>query len=513
MVAPLLALAYVVGVGWGLPSEFTAAVDADVPYPPLSFVAEYGNPDIANKYPAVHYLLTLPFYAVAFAIFLVSGRLGSISSEWPYGLDEPSEAFSALIALSSLITVAMAVAVVILIGLRRLPVAGLDRAGAWAAALLLATSGVYAYYARVGNVDLPYLFWWVVALVFLHRFVLESGSRRDLLAAAALCGVAVGTKDQAAGLAVGAALTLLVLGAPGSGGIRSRARAAGLFAAAGGATYVLVAIVPNPPRWLSHLRNWTYGPAAEYREFDDTVAGHAQLALETLVRLSHAISAPALLLAAGGAWWLVRAGHRRHLALLLLPLVPYYVLIVDSVLYVQERFVLPLAVAAALLAGVAVSRLLAAAPSRRLAAAAVGAVVAFQVVAGYLPVTVAQARDTKEALAEGLPDHVTPGERLLWLGPSGNVTALPNADVYDRYRLLLPPGERAPLRSTEHVFAGNGRARWVLASGPRDFPRSDAVLVERWRHRESLLDRIHVPDMHEYYLYRLDQIEEPTAAP
>ena len=497
-------LAYAVGVGWGLPSEFAPAVDADVPYPPLSFLAEFGNPDIANKYPAVHYLLTLPVYGLAFAVFLATGKLGSISSEWPYGLDRPVEAFSALIALSSLITVAMAVTILLVVALRRLPLPGLDRAGAWSAALLLGTSGVFAYYARVGNVDVPYLFWWTLTLVLLHRVVLVGASQRFLLAAGALGGIAVGTKDQAAGLVAGAALTLLALGPPGAVGLRPRVRAAGLFSLAAGAVYVVVAILPNPPRWLSHLRNWTYGPAAEYREFDDTVAGHLQLAAETVVRLSHAVSPPALLLALGGAWWLARAGHLRALALVLLPLVPYYVLIVDGVLYVQERFVLPFALAAVLLAGVAVSRLLAVAPSRAVVVGAVAAVVAFQVATGFVPVTIAQARDTKEALAADLGEHVRPGSRVLWLGSSGNVTTLPNADVYGRYRLLLPPGERPPLRSTEHVFAGNGRASWVLADGPRDFPRSNAALVRRWRHRESLLDRIHVPDMHEYYLYRLE---------
>jgi hypothetical protein len=79
-VALALIVFYGVGVYWGLPSEFSAAVDSVVPYSPLAFIAEYSRADIAEKYPATHQLLLLPFYVIAFLFLLVTGKLCSPSN-------------------------------------------------------------------------------------------------------------------------------------------------------------------------------------------------------------------------------------------------------------------------------------------------------------------------------------------------------------------------------------------------------------------------------------------------
>src|SRR6185295_11143224 len=69
---------YGVGINWGLPTEFPAAPDSEVPYSPLAFVAQYFRADVAQKYPAVHQLLTLPVYAVNYLFLALTGNVG-----WP----------------------------------------------------------------------------------------------------------------------------------------------------------------------------------------------------------------------------------------------------------------------------------------------------------------------------------------------------------------------------------------------------------------------------------------------
>src|SRR6516162_6712658 len=81
----LLFALYAVGWYWGLPSEFDPDADAPVPYSPLAFVSDYFNPQIAEKYPATHQILLLPFYGIALVLMKLKGDVQSVSPIWPHG--------------------------------------------------------------------------------------------------------------------------------------------------------------------------------------------------------------------------------------------------------------------------------------------------------------------------------------------------------------------------------------------------------------------------------------------
>ena len=55
------------------------------------------------------------------------------------------------------------------------PLVGLRRAWVWVGLLVIGTNGVFVYYSRVGNLDLPYTFWWGVSLFFLWRYFFGEG--------------------------------------------------------------------------------------------------------------------------------------------------------------------------------------------------------------------------------------------------------------------------------------------------------------------------------------------------
>ena len=64
-----LVIFYSLGIYWGLPSAFSPAGDSPVPLNPLAFIGEWSNPHVAQKYPAVHFILLLPIYSIALLLF------------------------------------------------------------------------------------------------------------------------------------------------------------------------------------------------------------------------------------------------------------------------------------------------------------------------------------------------------------------------------------------------------------------------------------------------------------
>src|SRR6185369_16657039 len=69
------------------------------------------------------------------------------------------------------------------------------------AAALLASSVPFAYYAKMANLDVPYLFWFALSLLFFLR-ALRRAQPRDFVLFALAAAAAVATKDQAFALYV-----------------------------------------------------------------------------------------------------------------------------------------------------------------------------------------------------------------------------------------------------------------------------------------------------------------------
>jgi hypothetical protein len=502
-----LALLYVLGVWWGLPSAIAPASDSNAPLGPLSFVAEYRNPDKTYIYPAVHQLLLLPFYAVVLAVCKLAGLIGRVSSVWPYGMTDPSSVFSALILASNLVSLVMGLAV--LDGLRRIrpaasytPMAGIA---------VFALGGVFTYYARVPNMDVPYVFWLVLGFVCLWRFLFDASAGLRWLCISGVCSaLAVGTKDQASGVVLGYGLVLLSLSPSGrDGSLRSRARHAAIFAAALLLAYALAAIAPQPQRWWRHVVFVTSDHVIP--EFAASWRGQTLLLARSLLRLSHILSPVGVALAACGLFALFRDGRRRESVALLLPALAYYVSIIAKVRASEERYLLPIAWFCAVLIGVAVGTALTrSGPSRsafsRVARLAVAVAVIHQFVWGFVPITWTQMFDLKRDLARDLPALVASGSPLLITGMvSFN---LPNSRVYERYRLMHPPGDRLEPPSTHgeklfHPYEPDWR--FVLVGSPHPIltPKvpTDAVLVRAWAFPPWIKAHVHVPCVYEFSLF------------
>jgi len=241
----VLAVALVLGawgLRWGLPSEFGWAADEVLPADVDTAVGQRFAHGWHTKYPPLHFALL----AAASAPVRVAGRaLG-----W-----EAARVHDARMTAGRVLSLALSLGVLLLVarGGRELG----DAVAGVLAAALLASSVPFAYYAKMANLDVPYLFWFALSLLFFLR-ALRRGQPRDFGLFALAAAAAVATKDQAFALYV---LTVPFLVWEIVRRRRQEAASAGsdrrlALLLAGGALAFAVLGGPlfNPAGWLAHLR-------------------------------------------------------------------------------------------------------------------------------------------------------------------------------------------------------------------------------------------------------------------
>lgn len=498
------------GLFWGLPSAVTPQVDAPVPLGPLLFFADR-NPQIDTIYPAFHQLLLMPVYAAAMAVYWVCGGISHLSSAWPYGLHDVSLLFSALILLSNLVATCMGLGILYIASCLVAP----HKSWVWAGILVAATNGVFVYYCRVGNLDIPYNFWWAVTLFFLWRhFFQDKPFRASLLPAALAAACAVGSKDQASGLVIGAGVLVLLCAPRRDRSLVGRIRNAILFGACVALFYTVVAILPHPARWWYHFQYILSGKAPT--EIPFTPGGEVQIFILTVQWVLRVFTIPVVALALVGIYYLIRNGRGSECLVLLLPLVFYYAIVVAQTRVFYPRFCVPFfaPVIVFVTHGAAwLAETVFAAPRARLAwTAVIVAFLVFQLCISYVPVTYAQVFDMKRDLAAGLPASLPPGSPLLISHMQSY--NYPNRNVYEHYRLMMLPQDpiEPPSRHAANLFhpldqnvafylwgSGNAGLPWNPVG---DYPPLTGELVREWRYPAWIKDHVLVPCIFEFSLYR-----------
>jgi len=337
----VLAVALVLGawgLRWGLPSEFGWAADEVLPADVDTAVGQRFAHGWHTKYPPLHFALL----AAASAPVRVAGHaLG-----W-----EAARVRDARMTAGRVLSLALSLGVLLLVARcgRELG----DAVAGVLAAALLAASVPFAYYAKMANLDVPYLFWFALSLLFFLR-ALRRAQPRDFVLFALAAAAAVATKDQAFALYVLTA-PFLVWETVRRGGT---ARLPVTMLGAGAVAYaVLSGALFNPGGWLAHVR-LIAGPASSaFRMFDQGLSGHVELLAQAARQLAFVMGWPSLLAALAG---LVLAGreHARYRTWLasLVPAVSYVLFFPLVVLYVYDRFLLPVALVLSLFGGLALAR-------------------------------------------------------------------------------------------------------------------------------------------------------------
>jgi hypothetical protein len=324
----------IVGLWWGLPAGDWIPIEL-TPVLIIEGIAQHFSHGWYDAYPPVHY------YVLAIAdspVFVLDwlGRISVYQGIWSLTLVVIGRSVSVVMAAGTLVAIDMA---------GRLAFS--RRAGLFATALF-ALAAPLLYYAKAANVDVPYIFWFALSLIFYLR-VLRDGRLRDYLALAVATTLSICTKDQAYGLYV-----LLPFVIVWQKGFNRRAVAAGVT------SIVLFALCHNllfnVSGFKEHLGFITGFGSVYYRIFDPTLLGR-WLLLKLSVRLTElSWGWPGFLVCLAGVVMAWHSGYRRTTVALLASIVGYYFSFLNVILYAYDRFLLPVCLVLALFGGFALDR-------------------------------------------------------------------------------------------------------------------------------------------------------------
>lgn len=391
------------GVWWALPNVRGWAPDELVPADVLDGAAVWFSNGWFGKYPPLHYAVLTIAYA---PMWIWS---------WLSGLDvrEPTS-YAVLFFVGRGVSVLCAVGVIAMVFQCGRELYG--RTGAAFAALTAALIAPFVYYGKIANLEAPYLFWFSVSLWAYVR-VLKSHQQADYLWFAVAAALAVCTKDQAYGLFALTPLAILV--ARRRHGLRMLDRTTVVAGAAGIATFVVAGnLLFNLSGYVAHVRVITGPASADYQMFAGTVAGQFEMATSVAREMLHLFGWPlAIVVLASLGWGLRRATTTPALSWLLVPVVGYYVTFLSVVLYFYDRFLLPIALVLAVVAGGGLEQFVSReGPARRLRRGLVGAAFLYSV--GYAAsVDLTLVNDSRIRVSEWVAARVGPGDIVAARGP------------------------------------------------------------------------------------------------
>lgn len=363
----LLLLALVLfgcGIWWGLPGRWGWAGDELHPSSwgqAISWQAPANHHEWHLRYPPLHFAV-LQGTSFPLRWLIDHGVLFAGDKTGVAGL-------TALIYFGRFISLLMALGTLIV--LYRVGREIYDHRSALFTVLITMCIAPYVYYAKMGNLDVPYVLWFAFSLLFYVR-ILKQHRLRDYLLFAAAAAAAVCTKDQAYGLYALAPLPILYSlyrrdyrrDFAERGAVRGLARALVdkrmLLAAVTAALLfgVFGEVLFNPQRFAVHVK-LLRGPMSEsYQDYEDTAEGH-QMLLSLFVKQVAFVLDPllALVCVAGVGVTVWRAIRRKAdqedllLGCVFFLLVSYYVTFLNLILFSYDRYLLPVAVILAFFGG------------------------------------------------------------------------------------------------------------------------------------------------------------------
>jgi hypothetical protein len=393
------------------------------------------KPDWYLAYPLFHYLIIGVSYLPYLTFLYLTGEVSQLSDQYPFGLRDPLTTLRHLTLIGRGITLSMAIGIVMSVYLTALTI--WDKNTARLAALAVALPTPMVYYARVGNLDVPVLFWTSLTILMMARALKNGLTTRRALAVGALAALAVATKDQAYGaLLVGMAMLVVVH-------LRQKDESAKIFQSwkaplimgfAGLFVYAAAnGLFINPNRFFGHIwfiRNYdkTFFNVIHLDILrPQTLDGYAALTFDVFNELFISVG-PILLLAGfiGAAFSWRASAFTKILAAML---IGYIILVIFPIRHMQFRYVLfPVLIFSFFIARAAVLGL----RQRKWAAAAVFAVL----IAGFgwvglraVDLTYQMVYDARYGAGCWFYQNVEPGDKVVFFTSQNILPNLPEGTV------------------------------------------------------------------------------------
>jgi hypothetical protein len=377
-VAPALAFlfalfVYTRALGWGLPAgDETWAADAIKPSAPLAvafhnFAGGFNSGWFWFKYPPFHAFLLCALYAPYLGWLWLTGGIAGLSSDYPFGLRDPVASLSMLALIGRAASAAMGAGCVLLV--YACVVRSFGRAAALGAAFVTTMAYPMVFYSQTTNVEVPYLFWVIVALLGAVRIV-EGDERARWWSLLGLgAALSVSTKELASGALAGMPIAIVGASLAARRPVLSWIRG-GIVA---GLVFAIAMLVANNAIWnpLGFRQRLGFLTQTLPREialqyapyyFPIDLGGNRGAGIEwaqlqvACSRLFASLGWGSAVLAAAG--WIVALRRRPAWTLLLLATgVAYYLVSVRAMLSLSLRYLLPLTVLCTAAGGIALAEL------------------------------------------------------------------------------------------------------------------------------------------------------------
>lgn len=357
----------VVGVWWGLPGWRGWAPDELLPKEVLSGIFKMFSGGWSDVYPPFHFYVLSVLYSPLYLPLFILKKLGLADVSGAFiensttGLFHLVYFFSFLLGrLLSALMGTLSVFIVYLSG-REFSCKQEARIAAFIVSILTP----FVYYSKITNVEIPYVFWFCLSLLFYIR-ILKKHELSDYLLFATTAVISICTKDQAYGLYVLTVIHILISKylfdkreEPRSNFFSSIAdRKLGYSAFWSVILFFAIHnVLFNASGFTAHVQNLigpaSYGSGEFLTREDNNWRQHLELLLQTVRNLRFSFTFPVLLVCLSGivmsclkaSRYGLRKGDSNLLRLsLLVPAISYYVFFISVILYCRTRFLLPICI-------------------------------------------------------------------------------------------------------------------------------------------------------------------------
>ncbi|WP_448561578.1 ArnT family glycosyltransferase [Trichothermofontia sp.] len=332
---------YLDGISWGLPSFSGWAVDEVLPSQVLRGMQAGFTDDWSEKYPPFHFYLLAILYTPVY--WLHHREFSQLAEDLP--------TYTLLFYLGRLLSVVMGVGIVFC--LYRLAREVTSRSAALWATLMTAILLPMVYYAKVVNLDVPYLFWVMISFIFYVR-ILKYHLLKDYVLFAILAAIAVSTKDQAYGFYILTPFFILwqysrLLQVQTGQTSRLRVWLQVLrdprfiyTGSAGIATFIILNnLIFNWQGFIQHIHLITAGSASVTPRYEENLWGHLQMFGQSWRHIRFAFGWPLYLICLVGLINALRKPRQNVLALMLwVPLISYYLTYITVIVFNDVRYLL-----------------------------------------------------------------------------------------------------------------------------------------------------------------------------
>ena len=458
------------GLAWGLPAADGWDDDGFAPRNFLTALALTWKPGAYFTYPPLHALLlalpSLPVAAWALA------HAPSLSPHDVIATITQPRYMTYFAVLGRLAGLAMSLGIIWTIGEMTRLVAG-RRAGVFSAGAC-ALNFALTYYGQVSNLDVPYLFWGLLSLLWCMRAVMEEAPRRFWLAAL-FAAAAVATKDQAYALFLLSLPLFLLLWFVSDRWPRAHAGEVlkTLLPAAIVALLLLLLVDGAITNTSGFARRVVFlaGPASQdYAEYVRGPGGWLVLLSDMLRYFAGGYGLLPMALAAGGLglhFTRTKGAQRMAGALPLLAAISFTLCFNFAALRSDDRFLLPQGLLATFYIGIAADALAFAAQDRlRLAGRALLVVTALLALHWCVAVNAGLLLDPRYDAEAWLAAHVRPGDTIETYGQNCFLPRFPQQALVTRIgqtdlRLRNPlPG----VTERQEPFIAPRQSRFIVLS-------------------------------------------------